>query len=150
MLLDQQTRRNLELTAPMHEGQSDGTLVQILDHTATAMGGRLLRQWLCHPLRDVARIQRRLDAVEVLVRGSDVRSRVQQCLKQVCDMERVVARTCTQRASPRDLLALAASLRQVPQLKEALAGDYGSRAPKGFGPTPGCMYGCRGGDYSRA
>ena len=121
MLLDQQTRRNLELTAPMHEGQSDGTLVQILDHTATAMGGRLLRQWLCHPLRDVARIQRRLDAVEVLVRGSDVRSRVQQCLKQVCDMERVVARTCTQRASPRDLLALATSLRQVPQLKEALA-----------------------------
>ncbi len=116
MLLDQQTRRNLELTAPLYEGQLDGTLVQILDYTHTAMGSRLLRQWLYHPLRDVTRIQHRLDAVEALVRGTEVCSRIQQCLKRVCDVERVVAQTCTQRASPRALLALALSLQQIPEL----------------------------------
>ena len=117
MLLDAATRRNLEILAPMHAQHADGTLVEILDRTATPMGARRLRHWLYQPLRDVNRINQRLDAVEVLLQDSGMRTDIQNCLRRVCDVERVVARTCAQRSSARDLLALAEALRQVPELK---------------------------------
>lgn len=116
MLLDPQTRRNLELLAPLHGDSKAMTLVKLLDHTFTAMGARTLRRWLFQPLRDVQRINRRLDAVEALVGNSDLRSSLQDHLKQICDIERVVARICTQRAIPRELLSLELALRQVPDM----------------------------------
>ena len=116
MLLDPQTRRNLELLTPLHGDSKAMTLVKLLDHTFTAMGARTLRRWLFQPLRDVQRINRRLDAVETLVGNSDIRSSLQDHLKQVCDIERVVARICTQRAIPRELLSLGRALHQVPDI----------------------------------
>ncbi|MDE2645382.1 MAG: DNA mismatch repair protein MutS [Bacteroidota bacterium] len=116
MLLDPQTRRNLELLTPLHGDSKAMTLVKFLDHTFTAMGARTLRRWLFQPLRDVQRINRRLDAVETLVGNSDIRSSLQHHLKQVCDIERVVARICTQRAIPRELLSLGLALHQVPDI----------------------------------
>ena len=116
MLLDPQTRRNLELLTPLHGDSKAMTLVKLLDHTFTAMGARTLRRWLFQPLRDVQRINRRLDAVETLVGNSDIRSSLQDHLKQVCDIERVVARICTQRAIPRELLSLGLALHQVPDI----------------------------------
>ena len=116
MLLDAATRRNLEILAPLRAQQTDGTLVEILDHTSTPIGARRLRQWLSQPLRDEARINHRLDAVEALFNTPGLRADVQNCMRRVCDVERVVSRTCAQRSSARDLLTLAESLRQVPEL----------------------------------
>ncbi|MXZ17411.1 MAG: DNA mismatch repair protein MutS [Rhodothermaceae bacterium] len=116
MLLDPQTRRNLELLTPLHGDSKAMTLVKLLDHTFTPMGARTLRRWLFQPLRDVQRINRRLDAVETLVGNSAIRSSLQDHLKQVCDIERVVARICTQRAIPRELLSLELALHQVPDI----------------------------------
>ena len=116
MLLDPQTRRNLELLTPLHGNSKAMTLVKLLDHTFTAMGARTLRRWLFQPLRDVQQINRRLDAVETLVGNSDIRSSLQDHLKQVCDIERVVARICAQRAIPRELLSLELALHQVPDI----------------------------------
>lgn len=120
MLLDLQTRRNLELLVPLHGDRNSTTMVELLDQTHTAMGARILRRWLFRPLRDVTRINRRLDAVETLVHNTEVRENLQNCLKQICDIERVVARICTQRASPRELLALALALRQIPELVQSI------------------------------
>lgn len=121
MLLDAATRRNLEILAPMRAQRTDGTLVQILDHTTTPMGARCLRHWLYQPLRDVGRINRRLDAVEALLNSSGIRADIQSHMRRVCDVERVVARTCAQRSSARDLLALTEALRQIPELKTVTA-----------------------------
>jgi len=116
MLLDSQTRRNLELLAPLHGDPNSLTLLDLLDHTCTAMGARLLRRWLFQPLRDVDRINQRLDAVETLAHNTDARTNLQAHLKNVCDIERIVARICTQRATPRELLSLGLGLRLMPQV----------------------------------
>ncbi|MCY4001616.1 MAG: DNA mismatch repair protein MutS [Bacteroidetes bacterium] len=116
MLLDPQTRRNLELLMPVHGDSNSVTLVDLMDQTQTPMGARSLRRWLFQPLRDVGRINERLDAVEAFVQRSDNRTDLQGYLKKICDIERVVARICTQRAIPRELLALGIALRQVPEI----------------------------------
>ena len=116
MLLDPQTHRNLELLPPPHGDSSATTLVDLLDHTCTAMGGRKLRKWLFRPLRSVDRINQRLDAVDTLVQSPDTRERLQEYLKKVCDIERIVARICTQRAIPRELLSLGLALCQIPRI----------------------------------
>ena len=121
MLLDAATRHNLEVLAPLREQQEDGTLVHILDQTTTPMGGRLLRHWLYQPLLDVKRINQRLDAVDFLVENPGLRNDIQMSLRHVCDVERIVARTCVQRSSPRNLLALAESLREIPEIKRIMA-----------------------------
>jgi len=121
MLLDAATRRNLEILAPMRARGTDGTLVQILDHTMTPMGARRLRYWLYQPLRDVHRINQRLDAVEALVQDSGLRTDLQGRMRHVCDVERVVARTCAQRSSVRDLLALGEALHHFPEIKALTA-----------------------------
>lgn len=116
MLLDPQTRRNLELVAPLHGDPKALTLVKLLDRTCTAMGARTLRRWLFQPLRDVRRISQRHDAVATLVRDTDLRNSLQDHLKEICDIERVVARICTQRAIPRELISLGLALRQAPNM----------------------------------
>ncbi|MBT8401165.1 MAG: DNA mismatch repair protein MutS [Rhodothermia bacterium] len=121
MLLDQQTRRNLELISPMQGG--DGSLVDILDHTRTPMGGRRLRQWMIRPLRSVDRINRRLDAVGRL---SEDRRRLEvlaEELEGIGDLERLAARACTGRANPRDVVEIKRSLGVVPKLKAVLSDE---------------------------
>lgn len=117
MALDPQTKRNLELVASMQSGGHEGTLVQILDETLTPMGGRLLRKWLVRPLRQVENITKRLSAVESLFKSSRLRENARSELREVGDLERLAAKVCTGRASPRDLIHVKLSLKQIPAIK---------------------------------
>jgi DNA mismatch repair protein MutS len=123
MALDTQTKRNLELLASMHSGAPEGSLVQILDETLSPMGARLLRKWLVRPLRSVESINKRLDAIEALVRTKRLRESLREELRQVGDLERLAAKVCVGRASPRDLVQLKLTLRQIPTIKQHLAGE---------------------------
>ncbi|HLV66103.1 MAG TPA: DNA mismatch repair protein MutS, partial [Polyangiaceae bacterium] len=120
--LDPETKRNLELVHSMQGGR-EGSLVHILDATLSPMGGRMLRAWLVRPLRAVDKIRQRLDAVEALVTGARRRHALRDELKHVGDLERLAAKVCTGRATPRDLVTLKLTLRQIPLLKQALADE---------------------------
>lgn len=120
MVLDQFTRRNLEITQTIRSGKTHGSLLGVLDHTLTAMGARLLRQWINQPLLDLRRLNSRLDAVEALTREEALRQELRDLLKPVSDLERLVNRLLINRANPRDLLSLRASLCLIPTLKERL------------------------------
>ncbi|MCU0512441.1 MAG: DNA mismatch repair protein MutS [Anaerolineae bacterium] len=122
MVLDPFTRRNLELTQTIRTGKTQGSLLEVLDHTVTAMGARLLRSWLNQPLLDMHRLNARLDAVEALTQEEALRQELRDGLKSVSDMERLVNRLLMGRATPRDLLGLRASLEAVPALQRLLAG----------------------------
>ncbi|MEM6785608.1 MAG: DNA mismatch repair protein MutS, partial [Bacteroidota bacterium] len=117
--LDAATKRNLELVATM-QGRRDGSLVSILDHTLTPMGGRLLRAWLVRPLQSVDKIEQRLDAVDALVQSERLCRSLREELRQVGDLERLAAKVCTGRATPRDLVTLKLTLRQIPPVKQLL------------------------------
>ncbi|MFP6592381.1 MAG: DNA mismatch repair protein MutS, partial [Candidatus Latescibacterota bacterium] len=116
LLLDATAQRNLDLLVNQHDGGRDGTLLAVIDRTRTAMGARLLRQWLMSPLRSPATIGDRLDAVGALVAERTGRVRVREQLERVGDVERMMARVCCRRASPRDLAGLASSLEALPDL----------------------------------
>ena len=120
MALDPQTKFNLELVASTQHGRREGSLVDILDETLTPMGGRLLRKWLVRPLRKVETIEKRLDAVEALFASRRLRENLRAELGQVGDLERLAAKVCTGRATPRDLVHLGRTLRQVPPIKTLL------------------------------
>ena len=120
MGLDLVTQRNLELITSIQEGRREGTLLSLLDRTCTAMGARTLRSWLSQPLLDISGIEARQDAVEDLVRHSARRESVRSVLKQVGDLERLMSRICCGRCSPRDLVALKASLQAIPGLRDTL------------------------------
>jgi len=113
MVLDSLTRRNLEVVESLADGSARGTLLGVLDQTRTAMGTRELRQWILRPLLEVARIQDRLDAVEELAFRTRERGRLRERLGEVQDLERIVGRVCVGSAGPRDLVALARSLRAL-------------------------------------
>jgi len=118
--LDEMTRRNLEVTRPLRPDAGGTSLLDIIDATLTPMGARLLRARLLRPLADAAAIRRRLDAVEELYGDRARLRRVRRALRGVRDLERLAARAGAGRATPRDLLGLAASLRAVPGVLEAL------------------------------
>lgn len=115
--IDEATRRSLELKATIREGRREGSLLAVLDRTATAMGSRLLADWLSNPLTDIEAINERLDAVGELVRDSGLLAALQEQLRGVYDLERLIARVTTGRASPRDLSFIGRTLRSLPQLK---------------------------------
>ncbi len=121
MVLDQFTRRNLELLESIRQGKAQGSLLGILDRTVTAMGARLLRQWLNQPLLEIKRLNARLDAVETLVNGEILRAELTETLKQVADIERLTNRILIGKAGPRDLIALKHTLAVVPRLQELIA-----------------------------
>ncbi len=120
MILDQVSQRSLELTETRRTGEEKGSLVHILDRTSTAMGGRLLRNWLLSPLTDRERIERRLDAVETLLSTYDLRTDLKSLLKEVYDIERITSKLGSGRANPRDLVSLRESLKSLPPILDAL------------------------------
>ncbi|TDI69229.1 MAG: DNA mismatch repair protein MutS [Bacteroidetes bacterium] len=120
MLLDEQTRRNLELVSSLNQGTRDGTLIQILDHTKTAMGGRLLRSWLLRPLRSMDAIHHRQSAVEALFKKKKLLEKFQDLLIPVGDLERIAAKIAVRRVSPRDLIYLRDTLRLIPSIQTGL------------------------------
>ncbi|MFO1005794.1 MAG: DNA mismatch repair protein MutS [Planctomycetaceae bacterium] len=122
LLIDEATRRSLELTRTMREGRRDGSLLSVLDETATPMGARMLAEWLSNPLTDKVAIERRLNAVEELMRDSRLGRDLQELLKQAYDMQRLCARVATMRASARDLVSLGRTLALLPKIKAKLAG----------------------------
>lgn len=122
LVIDAATRRNLELTVTLRENRREGSLLDLLDRTRTAMGGRLLRDWLLQPLLDVSAINERLDAVDELVRDRVTAEDLTGHLREVYDIERLTARVTAARANARDLVALRESLHRLPRIVEVLAG----------------------------
>lgn len=120
MELDLDARRNLELTETMRSKEKKGTLLWVLDKTHTSMGGRMLRSWLEKPLLDAAEIMRRQSAVETLVEDPITRGELEESLKYVTDLERVMTRIVTGTVNARELLTLAQGMRALPAVKEQL------------------------------
>ena len=118
--LDLTARRNLELTETLRSGEKRGSLLWVLDRTKTAMGSRMLRSWLEKPLLSPKRIAMRLDAVEELTRHNPERDALQDTLRTVSDLERVMARIVTGAANGRDLLALKLGCEPLPALRAAV------------------------------
>ena len=129
MELDLDARRNLELTETLRTKEKKGTLLWVLDKTHTAMGGRLLRSWLEKPLLDPVEIGRRQSAVEELVTSTVCRGELQEALKDVSDLERVMTRIVTGTVNCRDLLGLARGLHALPAVKQQL-GNLESSLPR--------------------
>jgi len=120
LLLDAATRRNLELDTSL-SGRADSTLVGVLDRTATAMGGRELRRWIQRPLRPRAPRERRLQAIESFL-DAGLHEPVRALLRQVGDIERILARVALRSARPRDLAGLRDALGRLPELQSVLTG----------------------------
>ena len=121
MLLDPNTRRNLELTESLRWKSKKGTLLSLLDKTCTAMGGRLLRSWVEQPLTDRDDINRRLDAVEELFRNRMAGITLAETLEGVYDLERMLSKVSYRSLNARDCLALCASLQRIPGIKDLLS-----------------------------
>ncbi len=120
LLIDPSTFAHLEIVEGASGGPSDSLLAEI-DRTVTSMGGRRLRDWLQRPLHACERIQNRLDAVEEFTFQTTERSKLQEALKEVRDLERLIARVALGRASPRDLVGLRLSLAVVPPVRGLLS-----------------------------
>ena len=116
MVLDETTRRNLELTRTLMGGRRKGSLLGLIDLTATSMGSRLLRDWIVFPLLEPPAILARSAGVAALVEDSAVRESLRNALREVADIERIGARVVQQTAHARDLAALARSLHLAPRV----------------------------------
>jgi len=119
MVLDEMTRRNLELVEPLRSGEEGGTLLDVIDETLTAMGARMLRSWILRPLTEPAAIWARLDAVTELHANPALRDALREELKGITDLERIAGRAGSGRVSPRELRGLGRSLGALPELKAA-------------------------------
>lgn len=122
LTLAEDVLRNLEITRNMRDGGRKGTLLEVLDYTNTAMGARLLKRWLERPLTDVNRIILRQDGIEELALHATELSRMEQLLSKIFDFERILSRIDANTTSPKDLLALKASLGIIPEVKALLSG----------------------------
>lgn len=124
--IDEATRRSLELTRTLRDGRRDASLLGVMDRTVTAMGSRLLADWLASPLTDAPAIEGRLSAVEELLGALTLCADVRDELKHVYDMERLLARVTTGRSSPRDLNFIGQTLGRLPKVKATLTGRTAS------------------------
>ena len=120
MKIDYFSKRNLELTETIRSTAKKGTLLWLLDETMTAMGGRMLKQWINRPLIDKAEIGRRQELVQLFVGQFFERQELREKLKEVYDLERLAGRVAFGNLNPRDLMQLKRSLLQVPSLKHIL------------------------------
>jgi DNA mismatch repair protein MutS len=116
LIVDHQTRRNLEITQTVRDGTFHGSLLWALDRTNTAMGSRALRRWLLQPLLDLKGIKSRQDTIQELVQNTPLRQDIRQLLRQIYDLERLTVRAASGRANARDLVALADSFSRLPQI----------------------------------
>lgn len=121
MAMDIATRNNLELVKTLRGGTTKGSLLEIIDRTATAMGGRLLRTWLGQPLLDIDRLNARLDAVSAFYENAALRNEIFLRLRQVADLERLTNRVLMGKAGPRDVQTLGQSLSALPDLQALIA-----------------------------
>lgn len=122
MLLDRNTRRNLELTESLRSRTKKGSLLWLMDKTSTAMGGRLLRSWIEQPLVNREEILRRLDAVEEFTSQHVLTMTLSEELQGVYDVERLLSKVSYKSLNARDCLSLCASLKKVPGIRNLLSG----------------------------
>ncbi|BBO31355.1 DNA mismatch repair protein MutS [Lacipirellula parvula] len=125
--IDQATRRSLEISQTIRDGRREGSLLGVMDRTVTSMGARLLGEWLAAPLTDVAAIDSRLDAVGELHADPSFTGDLREALRSIYDIERLLARVTTGRATPRDLSFVARTLRCLPVVKAKLTGRKSAR-----------------------
>jgi DNA mismatch repair protein MutS len=121
MQLDIQTRRNLEILESNREKTKKGSLLWVLDKTVTAMGGRLLRDWVQNPLLEKDMIEKRQNSVEVFTKEFVLKDEIIAALKNVYDIERIISKIVSGSAGPRDLIVLKNSIEGLPKLKELLS-----------------------------
>ncbi len=137
MIVDSSTRRNLELTETMREKKKMGSLLWVLDKTKTAMGARMLREFVEQPLLKEDRINKRLDAIESLNDNLICRDEMREYLNSVYDLERLMTRITIKTANPRDMLAFKTSLQYLPYIKNIfgeLTGDIFKEMSDSFDP----------------
>jgi len=125
MVLDETTRRNLELFENLQTRSRKGSLLEVLDRTGTPMGGRLLKRWMGAPLMDLGRIEERLAAVAELKEKDLLRQKIREKSRQVRDLERLSARVSLGSANARDLVALRSSLEHFPDIRSFVSGLQG-------------------------
>ncbi len=135
--MDRFTIRNLELV----QGNSEGnhTLLSVLDATVSPMGARLLKRWIVFPLKDIQKINERLNTVEFLIKETDLRNKLMQHIKQCGDIERLVAKIPVKKINPREVLQLARGLKQVQEIKQLClqsSNDYLKRLGDALNPCP--------------
>jgi DNA mismatch repair protein MutS len=123
MILDQVTARNLELVEPAAGDDASATLIKAIDQTATSMGARLLRAWILRPEISLREIEERLDAVATLKSQTVAREEIRKELEGILDLERLTSRITLGVATPRDLLALRASLEKIPGVRGLMQED---------------------------
>ncbi|MFH1941758.1 MAG: DNA mismatch repair protein MutS, partial [bacterium] len=139
MHLDRATRRNLEISTSLMEESREGTLLFIIDRTRTPMGGRTFAAWLSRPLNNLAPIRERLNAVEELLADKPARLGLAKLLKGIGDLERLITKVVTQRASPRDLIGLSRTLSLLPDVKSSISemkSDLLTSIREGLQPCP--------------
>ncbi|MBQ6515591.1 DNA mismatch repair protein MutS [bacterium] len=116
MMIDANTRKNLELTETLREKNKYGSLLWAIDKTQTNMGARLLKSWICQPLKNISEIQNRQNVVEELFNNNEIRLSLTEVLKNIYDIQRLATRLSNGTASPRDFLSLKLSLFNLPEL----------------------------------
>lgn len=121
MMMDSNTRRNLELTETIRNKTKKGSLLWVLDNTETSMGSRRIRKWLEEPLITVSDVNLRLDAVDELINNVYVSADLKEFLKNVYDIERLISRISCGSANARDMVYLKESFRGLPDIKSALS-----------------------------
>ena len=121
LVLDNQTRRNLEITQTVRDGTFYSSLLWALDKTTTGMGSRALRRWLLQPLKDIAAINERLDTITELFKQHALRKNLRSCLSQIYDIERLCSRIGAGTANGRDLIAVAMSLERMRDVADVVA-----------------------------
>ena len=122
MNIDFASKRSLEITETMRDGRAKGSLLSVIDKTATSMGGRLLRGWLDKPLMDLVGIRQRQGAVEELFGNPMACDDLRMALSNINDIERITGKVATRTANPRDLISLKNSLDRLPQVAEMISG----------------------------
>lgn len=121
MVVDNFTRKNLEIFSTMQPGGKEGSLINVIDKTVTAMGSRLLKKWLLRPLFKVNKINNRLDKVEIFVNDHQLRDQIREQLQSCSDLERLLSRLSTNRAGARDLILIKNTLKILPNIQSELA-----------------------------
>ena len=135
--MDRFTIRNLELVYGNSEGNH--TLLSVLDTTVSPMGARLLKRWIVFPLKDIHKINERLDTVEYLIKETDLRNKISQHIKQCGDIERLVSKIPMKKINPREVLQLARGLKQVEAVKQlclSSSNEYLKRLGDALNPCP--------------
>ncbi|WP_159788395.1 DNA mismatch repair protein MutS [Sodalinema gerasimenkoae] len=124
LILDAQSRRNLEILETVRDGSRHGSLLWAIDRTRTAMGSRALRRWLLQPLMDFNEISARQETIAELLGDASLREELQACLKQIYDLERLTGRAGSGTANARDLVAIADSMVRLPELAALVVGTH--------------------------